>query len=318
MQPRIDDLKNLNKDDYLRAIAEHIVTSCGTPVDWGTSNTIPAAFGLADYDSPYLYKLDVDKICRLNSENGYSLSYPQVSKSARLTNIALGISISQMLSISVIPSANTSTGDATEYTFKILISQSSAPASANLHCYVVAKDFLSDVFNVTSSAGVGYVSVQIPNSASGPALLIVFARATFDDRITAYEAYSFAHLAQNPAPNHTFLKLSPLNYTLTLGMNFQNITIAEAYAFSYAYQANLTMINADAYGIPAFLDKSPIILVLAGLNSTDFFIEWASYPSVPIAFGSSFSDSEENVFVYIVTIKETLYELTLSFGDVVE
>jgi hypothetical protein len=318
MQTRINSFQDLNKDDYLRTIAEHIVTSYGTPVDWGSSNAVPTTFGLSDSDSPHLYALDIDKISRLNSQNSYSLSHIQVSNAARLNNIALGISLSQMLSITVMPYANATIGDATAYTFKISVSQASGPTSASLHCYVVARDFLSDVSNTTSSDGIGYVSVQIPNSSSGPALLIVFARASFDDRITSYEAYSFAHLSQEPSPNHTFLGLSPLNYTLNLNPNFSGITIEHAYAFSYAYQSNLTSITTTTYAIPAFVDKSPIILAISGLNGTTAFIEWVSYPDIPLDFGSNFENSEENVFVYIVTVKETLYKLTLSFGDVIK
>ena len=318
MQTKINSFQDLNKDDYLRTIAEHIVTSYGTPVDWGSSNAVPTTFGLSDSDSSHLYELDIDKISRLNSQNSYSLSHIQVSNAARLNNIALGISLSQMLSITIMPSAKTTVGDATAYTFKISVSQASGSTSASLHCYVVARDFLSDVSNTTSSAGIGYVSVQIPNSSSGPALLIVFARASFDDRITSYEAYSFAHLSQEPSPNHTFLGLSPLNYTLNLNPNFPDITIEHGYAFSYAYQSNLTSITTTTYAIPAFVDKSPTVLVISGLNSTTSFIEWTSYPDIPLDFGSNFENSEENVFVYIVTVKETLYKLTLSFGDVIK
>ena len=318
MQTRINSLQDLNKDDYLRTIAEHIVTSYGTPVDWGSSNAVPTTFGLSDSDSSHLYELDIDKISRLNSQNSYSLSHIQVSNAARLNNIALGISLSQMLSITVMPSAKTTVGDATAYTFKISVSQASGSTNASLHCYVVTRDFLSDVSNTTSSGGIGYISVQIPNSSSGPALLIVFARASFDDRITSYEAYSFAHLSQEPSPNHTFLGLSPLNYTLNLNSNFSGIIIEQEYAFSYAYQSNLTSITTTTYAIPAFVDKSPIILAISGLNGTTAFIEWVSYPDIPLDFGSNFENSEENVFVYIVTVKETLYKLTLSFGDVVK
>ena len=318
MQTRINSLQDLNKDDYLRTIAEHVVTSYGTPVDWGSSNAVPTTFGLSDSDSSHLYELDIDKISRLNSQNSYSLSYFQVSNAARLNNIALGISLSQMLSITLMPSAKTTVGDETAYTFKISVSQASWPTSASLHCYVAARDFLSGVSNITSSAGIGYVSVQIPNSSTGPALLIVFARASFNDRITSYEAYSFAHLSQEPSPNHTFLGLSPLNYTLNLNPNFPDITIEQGYAFSYAYQSNLTSITTTTYAIPAFVDKSPTVLVISGINDTTSFVEWASYPDIPLDFGSNFENSEENVFVYIVTVKETLYKLTLSFGDVVK
>jgi hypothetical protein len=316
MQAQIDSLQDLNKDDYLRNIAEHIVTSYGTPVDWGSSDAIPDSFGLSDNDSSYLYALDIDKISRLNSEKAYALSYGEVSKASRLNNIALGISISQMLSMTVTLSANSSIGDETAYTFKISVSQASGPASAALQCYIVANDFVSDVSNTTSSVGVGYITVQIPNASNGPALLVVFARATFDDRITAYEAYSFAHLSQEPSPNHTFLGLSPLNYTLSVEENFPDVTIEHCYAFSYAYQSNLTLTSTTTYAIPEFMDKSPTVLVISGLNDTTAFVEWTSYPSIPLDFGSDFENSEKNVFIYTVLIKETLYKLTISFGDV--
>jgi hypothetical protein len=318
MQDRINSMQDLNKEAYLRNIVEHVVTSYGTPVDWGSTGAVPNSFGLSDSDSSYLYALDIDKISRLNNQNNYSLSYFQVSKAARLNNIALGISISQMLSITATLSATSSIGDETAYTFEISVSQTSGPTSAALQCYVVAKDFVSDVSNTTSSAGVGYITVQIPNAADGPALLIVFARATFDERITAYEAYSFAHLSQEPSPNHTFLGLSPLNYTLSVEENFPDITIEHGYAFSYAYQSNLTATSATTYAIPEFVDKSPTVLVISGLNDTTSFVEWTSYPDVPLNFGADFENSEQNVFVYNVLVKGTLYKLTLSFGDVVQ
>jgi hypothetical protein len=318
MQAQINNLQDLNKNGYLRNIAEHLITSDGTPVDWGSSGAVPSSFGLSDSDSSYLYALDIDKISRLNNQNGYALSYFQVSQTARLNNIALGISISQMLSITATLSANISIGDETAYTFKISVSQASGPTSAALQCYVVAKDFVSAVSNTTSSAGVGYITVQIPNASNGPALLIVFARASFDDRITSYEAYSFAHLSQEPSPNHTFLELSPLNYTLSLEKNFPDITIEHGYAFSYAYQSNLTLTSTTTYAIPEFVDKSPTVLVISGLNGTNSFVESTAYPDIPLDFGADFENSEKNVFVYTVLVKETLYKLTLSFGDVIQ
>src|SRR3989304_515306 len=304
MQTRINTLQDLNKDDYLRNIAELIVTSDGAPVDWGSTSAVPDSFGLSDSDSPHLYALDIDKISRLNKQNDHALSYIQVSKAARLNNIALGISISQMLSVSVRLSANNTSGDSTTYTFKISVNQASGPTSAGLQCYVVAKDFWSTVSNTTSSAGVGYITVQIPNSSIGPALLIVFARASFDDRITSYEAYSFAHLSQEPSPNHAFLGLSPLNYTLNLETKFPDITVENGYAFSYAYQSNLTSTSPTTYAIPELVDKSPTVLVISGLNGTTSFVEWVSYPDIPVDFGANFEGSEKNVFVYTVLVKE--------------
>jgi hypothetical protein len=66
------------------------------------------------------------------------------------------------------------------------------------------------------------------------------------------------------------------------------------------------------------LDESPIVLVIQGVNGTVPFVEWTVYPQIPLEFGADFADSEENVFVYPVTVKETLYKLTLRFGDVIK
>jgi hypothetical protein len=318
MQTRIDSMQDVNKQDYLRNVADQILFSTGTPADWGADATVPSSFGLHASGASGVYELDIDKVTRLNSQNSYALSYPQVSTAAQLNNLALGIKLSQMLSIAVALSANTTAGDETAYTFKIQVSQAQGPISAGLHCYVVADGFLSDVYNSTSSSGVGYTSFQVPNSADGPALLIVFARATFDDRVTAYEAYSFAHLSEAPEPNHTFLGLSPLNGTLGVDANDPDAAVDEAYAFSFGYQANLAATSGSTYAIPAFLDKSPTVLVVLGQTSGAVFVEWIAYPDVPLQFGANFENSEENVFVYTVTIKDVFYKLTLTFGDVAQ
>ncbi|MBT0160654.1 hypothetical protein G4O51_11810 [Candidatus Bathyarchaeota archaeon A05DMB-2] len=318
MQTRMDGMRDLNKQNYLRTVADQIVFSLGSPANWGSGATAPSSFGLHSNDTSHPYDLDVDKVTRLNSQSSLALSYPEVIRAARLNNLALGIKLLQMLSIAVTLSANTTTGAATMYTFMIQVSQAQGPVSAGLHCYMVATDFMADVYNTTSSSGIGYATFQIPNTSNGPALLIVFARATFDDRIIAYEAYSFAHLSETPAPNRTFLGLSPLNHTLNVSQNVPDATVNDGYAFSYAYQANLAAISNSTYAIPTFLDKSPTVLVISGQTSTATFVEWTAYPDVPLQFGTDFENSEENVFVYIVTINGAFYRLTLTFGDVAQ
>jgi hypothetical protein len=319
MQTRIDGMQDLNKQDYLRNIAEQIITSCGSPADWGAvKGAVPNTFGLSSSDSSHLYELDIDKITRLNSQNNYSLSYGEVSQAARLNNIALGISVSQILTIAVTPYANSTSADTTTYTFMISVSQAQSPISASLHCYVIARGFLTDVSNTTSHTGVGYITIQVPNSVDGPALLVVFARASFDDRLTSYDTYAFAHQSQEPSPNNGYLGLSPLDYTLNVNPNSSETTIEDGYAFSYDYQSNLTSTSNTTYAIPAFLDRSPTVLVISGVNGTAPFVEWTSYPNVPLKFGANFENSEENVFVYTVIIRDTLYKLTLTFGDVIK
>ena len=319
VQTQISGLEDVNEGNYLRAIADHIVSGYGIPINWGSNSGPPANFGLAASNSAGLYTLDVDKISRLNSGNGEFLSYPEVSAAARLSNIALGISVCQMLSIDIELFGNTTLGDITAYTFRVSVSQDSGPTVASLNCYVVAKDFLGEVYNETQSDGVGYVTVQVPNASNGTALLAAFARVPFDDRRTSFALYSFAHLSPAPAPNETFLHLSPLNYTLTLSLNSPaTTTISGGYAFSYTYKSNLTSTSNSTYAIPALLDNSPTVLVVQGVNGTASFAEWTSYPQVPLEFGSDFAGSEENVFVYLVTVKGTLYKLTMRFGDVIK
>jgi hypothetical protein len=317
MQTQISSVQNLNKESYLRMIAEHIVLGYGAPVNWGSLGGVPTDFGLSSTSSNGLYELDVDKISRLNSQNDFALSYAEIAQAAKLYDIAFGVSVSQMLTIDVELLGNSSVGDATAYTFQVSISQDAGPVSASLHGYLVATDFLTDISNDTTSNGVGYVTVEVPNSSNGPALLVVFARASFDDRITAYEKYPFGHLAEEPSANGTFLDLSPLNFTLNVTPNFPNTTMQTGYVFSYAYQQNLTSTSNATYSIPVIVDESPLFLVTQGINETVHFVEWVSYPQLPMDVGANFANSEMNVFTYPVTINGALYKLILRFGDVV-
>ena len=318
MQTQIESTQDLNQESYLRGIADHIVTSYGTPVDWGTTDALPINLGLSSsYKSDYLYELDINKITRLNDQNQYSLSYIEALTAAKISNIAFGLSLSQMLSIEVALSDNTTTGDVTEYTFQVTVSQEAGPVSANLHCYALATDFTADVNNVTSSSGTGSITIEVPNSSTGSALLIIFAQTSLDQRLCAYTVYSFAHLSDSSEPNGAFLNLSPLNNTLNVQLDYSGGVIEKVYAFSYDYSANLTSTSSTTYSIPDFVDNSPIIIVVQGLNNTVNFIEWVSYPQIPLTFGGDFSNSSAHVFVYTVTIDKVLYRLTLRFGDVV-
>jgi hypothetical protein len=317
MQTQINSTQDLNQESYLRGIADHIVTGYGTPVNWGTTITVPTTLGLSSYNSDSLYELDINKITRLNNQNQYALSYIEALTAAKISKIAFGLSLSQMLLIDVALSDNTTIGDVTEYTFQVTVSQEAGPVSANLHCYALATNFNTDVNSVTSSSGNGSITIEVPNSSTGPALLIIFAQASLDERLCAYTVYSFAHLSDSPAPNGTFLNLSPLNSTLNVQLNYSGEIIKKTYAFSYAYSANLTSNSSTTYSIPDFVDNSPIIIAVQGLNNTVDFIEWVSYPQIPLTFGGDFSNSSAHVFVYTVTIDKVLYHLTLRFGDVV-
>ena len=318
MQTQINSMQDMNKQDYLRTIADHLVSGCGSPADWGSTSDAPVSFGLSAANSQGLFELDVDKISRLNSQNAYALTYLDVFKAARLNNIAFGTSVSQILQIGVALSSIDTGVNVISYTFRVSVTQDTGPINANLHCYALASGFVGDVSNYTSSLGVGYVTVELPNVSSGPAGLIVFAKASFNDRLTAYDVYPFTHLSGEPQANHTFLGLSPLNCTLNVNPKYASVTVRNVSAFSYSYQSNLTETATGTYDIPSFVDKSPIVLVAQGVNGTTQFNEWTAYPQVPLDLGADFSHSETNVFVYAITINGVLYKLTLRFGDVVK
>ena len=316
MQTRIVSTQDINKDSYLKAIADHIVTNSGTPTNWGTSSAVPDDFGLAAITSTSPYELDMDKISRLNSQNNRSLSYSDMAIAAKLNNIALGITVSQLMTLNVLQSSNFTVGSETSFTFAVSTRIDSKPTSASLHCYIAADNYLNDLTSTVSDTGVGHVTVQIPTAATDNALLIVFARASIDDRITSYAIYNFAHSTQESTPSSTNLALSPLDYTLSFNDSSPGLTVQNSYVFSYSYQQTITSIQGSQCPIPKLIDKSPLVLLVCGLNGADYFQDWTAYPQVPLKAGANFDGSEQNVFSYLVTIGGVLYRLDLSLGDV--
>jgi hypothetical protein len=312
MQTRIASTQDINKDSYLKAIADLIVTNTGSPVNWGTSRALPVDFGLASSFSHSAYELDLDKICRLNNLNKYSLSYLDLSKTAKL-DMALGIKVSQLMNVKIIQSSNSTVGSDTSFTFQISTDIESKPTSASLRCYLIADTYLNEVNTSIPNIGIDQVTVQIPTSETENALLIAFARASIDDRITSYAIYNFALSTQESIPSKTNLALSPLDYTLNL--NDTSLGVLNGYIFSYSYQQHLPSLEGSQVTIPKLLDKSPLVLIVEGINGTNHFKEWTAYPQIPLNIGANFDGSEQNIFSYIVTINGVLYRLDLSLGD---
>jgi hypothetical protein len=317
MQTRIESTQDINKQSYLKALADYIVTNPGTPFSWGCVSAVPSDFGLAASPSIIPYEIDMDKISRLNTLNKYSLSYADIAKAAKLTNVALGIQVSQAMFINIKQLSNSTTGGETSFDFAILTSIYSKPVGASLHCYVLANNYLNEATNTTSIEGVGYITVQIPSTAINNAMLIVFARASFNDRITSYALYNFLYSAQQSAPSNDILALSPQNYVLSFTTNSSDLVVEKGYIFSYSYQQSLSSIQETQCPIPDLVDKSPFIVVVCGLNNAMYFQEWTAYPQIPLRAGSNFENSEQNIFSYLVTINDVLYRLDVSLGDVV-
>jgi hypothetical protein len=316
MQTRIASMQELNEQDYLRNIANHIVTSCGDPANWGSTFQDPKSLGFSVNDTYCLYDLDIDKITRLNDLNMHALSYYSGFTAARLDDIAFGISVSQMLDVTTKLVGNVTLGNVTEYTFQITVNQDSGPVKADLHSYFVVDNFTATASNSTSSLGIGQISIDVPNSCRGSLTLLVFAKSSSNDRLISFSTFTFQHMSEDLQTNHTFVSLSPLNYTLSLKENFPDISVEKIYAFTYNHQSNLPLSSSNSSQIPLFTDSSPIVLLVQGKNGTTSFNEVVSYPQVPLTFGADFSRSETNTFDYLVSINNVPYKLTLLFGDV--
>lgn len=318
IQTTITNTQDINKESYLNAIANRIISSPGTPTNWGSSNNIPSDFGLATSSSSSIpFELDMDKVTRLNSQNNASLSYIDMLNATCLNNIAMGITVSQIMSINIEQSSNSTVGNETYFTFTILTSIESEPTSATLQCYVIADNYLSNITGSTSDVGLGYITVQMTSEAKANAMLIVFARASFDDRLTSYAIYNFVNSTQEQSPSNDMLTLSPLNYMLSITTNSSDLTVQNGYVFSYSTDQSLVyMKNSAEWSIPNIIDTSPFIVVACGQNNSTYFQEWVAYPQIPFNAGSSFTGSEQNVFSYTVTINGALYKINVSFGDV--
>lgn len=315
LQARIAGTDDTNKDNYLKAIADHIITYPGNSPDWGAGTAVPTDFGLARYPSAGAYALDVDKVSRLNRQNDNVLSYVDIVDSAKLNNMSLAISFNQVMDIDV-EQLNAYTIDEMSYAeLSLVTSINSRPISAVLNCYVVADSYLYNVSAAIPSSGSYTLTVHVPTSKIEDAFVVVFARSEFDDRITSYAVYNMTDATQESSSTSTLLSLSPQNYRLSFTES-SGVSVKSVYALTYSFYTNVTDIPETDCAIPRFVDNSPIVLVACGQNNVIYFQEWTSYPQVPLEAGSTFTHSERNVFSYIVTVEGVLYHAEISLGDI--
>ena len=313
----IDSLQSLNQEGYFQALSEYFLSNVGAPADWGANATaVPYTFGLAKDNSLYINELDIDKVCRLNTKNAFALTYVEMLRAARLKDIAMSISISQLMDISISLSSNSTSLDSTTYIFKIYATEDGTPIQTSLHYYVITRGYEYDAFNATANDGTSYIEVEISNALIGTVSLVIFAKANHDARMTAYSIYSFGHLSLDPSPYGTFVTATPLNYTLSTDFNSSDTTIEKCYALSYSYRFELAQSSDGKYRIPKILEDSPIILVVSGSSNSSYFAECTSYPQIPFQAGANFTPAESYSYSYIVTVKNTLLRLTLSFGGI--
>ena len=316
MQARIADTQDANKVSYLKAIADRIVMNPGEPSDWGTSSGLPSDFGLATSGSIKAYEIDADKIARLSNQSLNMFSYPDLVNTAQLSNIALGVTLSQLGTLNVLQINNSTNGSNTSFTFQISASINSKPSDSILHCYISANGYLNTANGTTSSNGIGNISFQIPSAEVATAYLFVFARATFDDRITSFAVYNFAASSQELISNNSVFALDTVSHQIGLNQNSTKLENRSCYLFSYSSLQPLNFRQAsNECSFPNTVNSSPIILSLWGLNNSLQIQQWVSYPLMPLKAGANFQGQEQNVFSYIVTVNDVLYRLDLSLGD---
>jgi len=321
LHPSLNELSHRNDIERYQQLAKYILLNPGTPPNWGSmSEVVPSSFGLASMNSLHPYQLDIDKVSRLNGENAYSITYFQLFEAFGVSDVALRIEIETLFHVSV-SLVSTSIGEnETTYNFETLTKKSELPVSAKLSCYVISKGYVDSLVSSTSSSGNGSVSFTIPNSANGTALLVSFAR--IETQIVAFNVYPFSHNSSTPEPNGTFMRLSPLNYTLNVSFSYPNEEVLRAQVFTHGYTFELTQISRDnqtaEYVIPHLLDSSPMIIVITGSNGSSSFAEWVSYPQLPIEMGADLSGldaaSKITSLTYTVTINFALYEFNIKFA----
>jgi hypothetical protein len=325
MSPFLDGLANKNDVERLQQLAQYVVLSTGAPTDWGSNpDASPADFGLASSNTARPYDLDADKVTRLNSQNTYCITYAQLLEDLNVSNIALKITIQPIFNTLINLISKTNYEDDTSYHFEITTQNSGLAVPSDISCYLVISDVVNSLTSFTNSSGTGVASFTVPSSVNGSGLLIVFARALSNPHIVSFGVFSLENDALILEPDDTFAALNPLDDRLNVSFNYRNEKTSGAYAFSYSYWANLTVLahmpQTAEYSFPRFLDQSITVLVLTGLNGTESFAQWIAYPQVPLDVGVNFdsSTSEGSVasFTYFVTIGSAMYVLQIACREV--
>lgn len=314
LQARISSTEDVNKDSYLKSVADGIVTHPGTPVQWGAFQMPPSVLGLATAQSTGTYELDIDKVSRLSSQNIHAISYIDLLSATQLSSISLGISVNQAMDLTIKTSNTYLLESETYAALDVSTRLNSKACSATIHAYVVADNYFANSTISISDSGTATLTVHVPTILVSDAFVMVFARADCDERLTSYAVYSFAQETQQTLPSSNALALSPQDYALDYN-NSAGITLQNVYVLTYSYVSNVTSIGSSSCSIPRLIDPSPYVLVACGDNGV-YVQEWTSYPQVPLSTGSSFTNQERHVFTYLVTVEGVLYQVEISLGDI--
>ncbi len=324
VQPYLNELAGLNNGDLCRGLAKYLLSNSGYPSNWGKiKDTLPTAFGLAA-ENQQPYRLDLDKVSRLNSKNLFSITYNEILGALGTPDISFNIKIQPLFEISISLIQIQKGAADTIYVFQVSTSRSGFPIRTWLQCYAITGSHIGSFSSSTSSDGKGIINATLPNSQNGPALLLVFAKLKESAQIMSFGCYSFGHNSESPESNGTFLQLSPLNHILNVSLRHQEVEISNAYIFTHGYSFNLSQTASGEqtleYSIPRLLEACPMMLVLSGNNGSASFVEWVAYPQLTLEIGADFSDptsgSKAVALTYIVSVNSVLYESIITCRSV--
>jgi len=296
-------------------IGRYILLSKGEPAGWGTGGT-PTELGLATGGDPY--ELDIDKVTRLNPDHSQSLAYSTLWQALGIDDVSFRISVEPLFNLTLTLASSQVQGSDTEYDFSATTLRDGFPLPCQVSFYVAVGNSTYSSSGPTTLDGSGTVQFTLPNSLNGTVVLIGIART--ESSITSFDVLPFAHNISQPSQPGAFASLSPLDNTLGVSLT-GGASAWNAAVFSYAYSFNLTASGSD-YIIPRVLAGGPMVVTLTGVNDTDRWAEWVSYPQVPLEVGGDMDDdyvvSDVRVVEYIVEIEGGLYRCRMTFRSPAE
>jgi hypothetical protein len=299
-----------NREIRYYQIGRGLLLSEGTPEGWGTGAT-PTKIGLAKGGE--FYRLDIDKVSRLNPENDYSINYSTLWGALGVEDISFHISMRTLFDVTLKQDDSTDNGDNTTYFFSVVCHDDGYSLETSLTYYLQVRDAIYTSSGTTDSNGLGVVQFTIPDSVNGTALLIAVARLY--EGIVSYDVLTFAHKTGETEKPEGFVSLSPLDDILFVNLA-GNSSVLTASLFTYEYNFTLTPSGGD-YVIPSVLDTSPGILAVTGVNGSDYWAEWVAYPQIPLEVGAAMDAdhviSDVILCRYLVEVNGVHYQMEIKF-----
>ncbi|MCW3979464.1 MAG: hypothetical protein NWF12_06910, partial [Candidatus Bathyarchaeota archaeon] len=167
-------MEEVDDEERHQQIGRYMLLSQGEPANWGTG-AAPTVLGLASGGDPY--KLDIDKLTRLNPSNAYAVDYSDLWQALGIEDVSFNIEVDCLFSLSLDLSSSEIQGGDTLYSFDVSTTRDGYPIPSDLRYYAVIGNSTYTKTGATDGEGSGSVEFPLPNSLSGTALLIGFARA---------------------------------------------------------------------------------------------------------------------------------------------